>query len=139
MDKRINIFTDGGARGNPGPAAIGVYIESKGKTLAEIGKTIGIATNNAAEYKAVIEALDWVIQSKEILPKETEIFFFLDSLLVCSQVRGIFKVKDINLKSLLAQVKEKEAQISYPIVYGHVPREENKNADRMVNRALDRV
>jgi len=139
MNNDIHIFTDGGSRGNPGEAAIGVYIESKGKTLAEIGKTIGIATNNTAEYKAVIEALDWVIQNKEILPKNAEIFFFLDSLLVCSQVKGLFKVKDPNLRTLLALVREREARVRFPIVYAHIPREQNKNADRMVNYALDNV
>ncbi|MBI2195587.1 MAG: ribonuclease HI family protein [Candidatus Levybacteria bacterium] len=140
MRSKIGIFTDGGARGNPGKAAIGVYIkDSQGKVLAEIGKTIGIGTNNVAEYKAVIEALNWVIENREVLPKDAEIFFFMDSLLVYSQIIGAFKVKDANLKSLRAKVKEKELQIGLPIVYRHVPREQNKNADRMVNHALDNI
>lgn len=140
MSNKINIFTDGGARGNPGPAAIGIYIEDgSGKSFAEIGKAIGEATNNIAEYRAVIEALGWIIQNKKILPKDAEILFFLDSLLVCSQVRGTFKVKDPTLRNLLATVREKESQIRFPIIYTYVPREKNKNADRMVNRALDNI
>lgn len=140
MSNKIKIFTDGGSRGNPGPSAIGVYIEDgEGKSLAQIGKTIGIATNNTAEYKAVIEALEWVIENREIFPPDLEISFFLDSLLICSQIKGTFKVKDSNLRSLLNLVREKEAQIKFPIVYAHIPREQNKNADRMVNHALDRV
>ncbi len=140
MNNQIRIFTDGGSRGNPGPAAIGVYIENgEGKGLAEIGKTIGITTNNVAEYKAVIEALDWVIENKEMLAPDAKISFFLDSLLICSQIKGVFKVKDTKLRSLLILVREREAQIKFPIVYAHIPREQNKNADRMVNHALDNV
>ncbi|MEX2012883.1 MAG: ribonuclease HI family protein [Candidatus Levyibacteriota bacterium] len=140
MDKRINIFTDGGARGNPGPAAIGVYVEDlEGKVLAEIGKTIGITTNNVAEYKAVIEALDWMVENQKTFPPNVRISFFLDSLLVCSQIKGIYRVKDANLKNLMILIREREANINHPISYAHVPREQNKNADRLVNHALDQV
>lgn len=140
MNREIRVFTDGGARGNPGPAAIGVYIEdSRGKQLEGIGKIIGIATNNTAEYKAVIEALSWIVKNIKILSKDTKILFFLDSLLVCSQVKGVFKVKDANLKSLLEIVREKEAIIPFPISYSHIPREKNQNADSFVNAALDNL
>lgn len=140
MIEEIRIFTDGGARGNPGPAAIGVYIEDvKGKRLAGIGKIIGIATNNTAEYKAVIEAFNWIIENKEILSKDARVLFFLDSLLVCSQIRGAFKVKDANLQSLLKIVREKEALVDFPVSYSHIPREKNKNADSFVNAALDNI
>ena len=62
----LNVFTDGGARGNPGPSAIGVYItDGNKKEIAGFGKKIGIATNNVAEYKAVLEALSWIIENKE--------------------------------------------------------------------------
>ena len=140
MTDEIRVFTDGGSRGNPGEAAIGVYIEdSSGKQLTGIGKTIGIATNNTAEYRAVIEALSWIIENKKEFHEEARILFFLDSLLVCSQIRGVYKVKDVSLKNLLAQVRAKEVQIQLPISYAHVPREKNKNADSLVNAALDRV
>lgn len=134
----VNIFTDGGARGNPGPSAIGVYIEDQNnKKIAGFGKTIGIATNNVAEYKAVIRALDWIIENKKSLSENIKIYFFLDSKLVCSQIIGVFKVKNAYLRNLLFDVRNREAQISLPIFYKHIPREENKKADMYVNRALD--
>lgn len=136
--EEIRIFTDGGSRGNPGPSALGVYIEDQnGKTLAEIGKNLGINTNNFAEYSAVIEGLDWVIKNSSSMTPDTRILFFMDSLLVCSQMKGIYKVKNPNIRLLFQQAKAKEAQINFPISYSHVPREKNKDADRMVNAALD--
>ena len=134
----LNIFTDGGARGNPGPSAIGVYItDGNNKKIAGFGKTIGIATNNVAEYKAVIEALTWISENKKDLTKTAKIYFFLDSKLVCSQIIGIFKVKDADLRNLLFDVREREAQINFPIYYKNIPREKNTKADAFVNQALD--
>lgn len=136
----LNIFTDGGARGNPGPSAIGVYIESAdGKIISGFGKAIGVATNNVAEYKAVIEALTWIIENKKDLTKEARINFFLDSKLVCSQIIGIFKVKNADLRNLLFDVRNMEAQINFPIFYKYIPREQNKKADAFVNEALDAI
>ena len=138
MINELNVFTDGGARGNPGPSAIGVYItDGNNKELAGFGKTIGNATNNVSEYKAVIEALDWIIENKKDLAKNAKINFFLDSKLVCSQIIGIFKVKNANLKDLLLDVRDREAQINFPIFYKHIFREENSKADAFVNQALD--
>ncbi len=140
MIDSIKIFTDGGARGNPGPAAIGVYVtDGRGERLSGFGKTIGVATNNVAEYKAVIEALDWVIENKKDLSKDAKIYFFLDSKLVCSQIIGIFKVKNSVLGDLLFSVRDREAQITLPIYYKYIPREENKKADGLVNEALDKL
>ena len=134
----LNIFTDGGARGNPGPSAIGVYIEdANNKKISGFGKAIGIATNNVAEYKAVIEALTWIIENKKDLGEDAKINFFLDSRLVCSQIIGIFKVKNPDLRNLLFDVREREAQINFPIYYKHIPREQNAKADYLVNAALD--
>lgn len=138
MIRSINIFTDGGARGNPGASAIGVYItDEQDKKIAGFGKTIGVATNNVAEYKAVVEALDWIIENKKDFSKDAKIHFFLDSKLVCSQIIGIFKVKNADLRNLLFDVREREAQINFPIYYKHIPREENTKADAFVNEALD--
>ena len=136
----LNVFTDGGARGNPGPAAVGVYVTNeKGKKIAGFGKAIGIATNNVAEYKAVISALDWIIENKKSLSKDAKIHFFLDSKLVCSQIIGIFKVKNSDLRNLLFDVRNREAQINFPIYYKHIPREQNTKADEFVNSALDNI
>ena len=138
MISTLNIFTDGGARGNPGPSAIGVYItDGNNKKLTGFGKTIGIATNNAAEYKAVIGALDWLIENKKSISSDAKINFFLDSNLVCSQIIGIFKVKNADLRNLLFDVRDREAQISLRIYYKHIPREQNTKADEFVNEALD--
>jgi ribonuclease HI len=138
MLNALKIFTDGGARGNPGPSAIGVYAEDKsGKEIAGFGKTIGVATNNVAEYRGVLEALDWIIENKKDFSQDAKIHFFLDSKLVCSQIIGVFKVKNSDLRNLLFEVRDREAQISFPIYYKHIPREQNMKADAFVNKALD--
>jgi len=136
----ILIFTDGGARGNPGPAAIGVYItDDKGKKLAAIGKRIGDATNNTAEYKAVIEALSWLIENKEKIEKNSNISFFLDSQLVYSQIKGLFKVKAESIREYVFTIREKEKQLGLSLQWNHIPREQNKAADTLVNLALDNL
>jgi len=138
MVNTLHIYTDGGARGNPGPAAIGIYVSDKdNKKIAGFGKTIGIATNNVAEYKAVIGALDWIIENAKDLSKNLKIYFSMDSKLVCSQIVGLFKVKNADLRALLFEVRDREAQISLPIYYKHIPREQNTKADAFVNEALD--
>ena len=139
MLKNIKVFTDGGARGNPGPSAIGIYVtDGTGKMVAGFGKTIGVATNNVAEYMAVIEALSWIIENKKDFDRNAKIHFFLDSKLVCSQIIGIFKVENSNLQNLLFEVRDLEAQINFPIYYKHIPREQNSKADKFVNEALDK-
>lgn len=137
----LNVFTDGGARGNPGPAAIGVYItDDHNDKVHSFGKTIGIATNNVAEYKAVIEALAWIIEHlKREKEKHDKIHFFLDSQLVVSQLTGLFKIKNAHLRALLFEIRQKEIEINLPIVFSYIPREKNKKADALVNMALDKT
>lgn len=135
MNSNLVIHTDGGARGNPGPAAVGVVIRSDSGTLInQIAKKIGSSTNNHAEYQAVIEALEWLVSQKLIINK---IQFFLDSVLVVNQLNGKFKVKDSNLRNQLIQVRQLEGALKTPISYTAVPREQNVAADRLVNQALD--
>ena len=131
MDK-VDIFTDGGARGNPGPAAVGVVVLIGGQKLV-IGKSIGKATNNIAEYSAVIEALRLVKENSIV----SNINFFLDSELVVKQLNGEYKVKDEKLKKLYFEIRE--FVFSYPktVTFSHIPREKNKEADALVNKALD--
>lgn len=131
---KLIIHTDGGARGNPGPAAVGVVVEeaSSKRKIVEFGKRIGEATNNVAEYTAVIEALRR-IQNEEC----TEIDFFLDSVLVVNQLNGKFKVKDTKLRDLLVNVRTLEGEVGGEVRYHAVPREKNRRADFLVNRALD--
>ncbi len=136
--RNISIFTDGGSRGNPGLAAIGIFIKDEQKILAKIGKKIGVETNNVAEYKAVIEALSWIVENKKKLI-DSNINFFMDSQLIYSQIIGVFKIKNENLRGLFFKVREYEAQIKIPVNYNHIPREKNKEADALVNMALDNI
>ena len=136
--KILNIYTDGGSRGNPGPGALGVYVENdKGDVLVEIGRTLGITTNNVAEYSAIVSGLTWVIRNKSLMPDLSKINFFMDSQLATAQLNGIYKVKNPKLRELIFLIKEKEAEMDLPIYYLHIPREQNKKADRLVNVALD--
>lgn len=129
------IYCDGGARGNPGPAAYGFVIyDSKGLKVYEEGRAIGKTTNNVAEYSAVISALKYVLSSKY---KVLSINFFLDSQLVAEQLFGGWKIKNENLRSLYFTIKDLEQKISAKFSYSHVPREKNQEADRLVNAALD--
>ena len=130
---RYIVFTDGGARGNPGPAGIGavIYSEDK-KVVAEISKYLGEATNNQAEYKALISALT---KLKEM--GATEIECFLDSELVVKQLRREYKVKNKDLASLFLAVHNLSFDFK-KISYTHIPRERNKEADRLANEAMDR-
>lgn len=128
------IHTDGGARGNPGPAAIGVVIDHEGKTVHEFGRYIGATTNNVAEYTAVIDALEW-LKSNNKHPALVQ--FILDSELVVKQLGGIYKIKDAKLRELSFKVRMLEADIKASVRYMAVRREENKRADYFVNKALD--
>jgi len=133
----IRIFTDGGSRGNPGPSALGVYIEnSEGKQLAKIGKTLGVQTNNFAEYMAILEALSWVLKNKVNLGI-SKIFFYMDSELAYSQLIGLYKIKNEIIRELMFEIRKIEQEIKLPIFYNHVRREKNKIADFLVNQALD--
>lgn len=138
MFSYLKVYTDGGARGNPGPAATGVFItDRQGKKIAGFGRRIGRATNNIAEYKAVISALDWIIENKGNITDNAKIYFYMDSNLAYSQISGLFKIKNAELRNLFFMVKQKEAEIKIPINYFHVRREGNTQADKYVNQALD--
>lgn len=137
---KIIIHTDGGARGNPGPAAVGVVIEdmTSKKVIKEFGKKIGETTNNVAEYTAVLEALAYLRNYPIIqLSNYPIIQFYLDSTLVVNQLNGLFKVKDAKLRALLAQARILEQEVGGVIAYAFVPREQNQRADFLVNKALD--
>ncbi|MBI2611569.1 ribonuclease HI family protein [Candidatus Gottesmanbacteria bacterium] len=137
---QLLVFTDGGARGNPGPGAIGVVVkDDKGYKIKEIGKRIGETTNNVAEYTAVREALKWIKSNFPIFQfsNETKKNFFLDSNLVVNQLNGLFKVKEAKLRELLVKIRELEQEVGGNVSYTFIPREKNWEADRLVNRALD--
>jgi len=130
--KTLRIYTDGAARGNPGPAGLGVVIEDdKGMRLRGLHRWLGVATNNEAEYHALIEGLKAVSEWK---PDRLEIF--LDSKLVVEQMNGRWKVKEARMQSL--QAKAKELLAAFPEAeIKHVERERNKGADALANMAID--
>jgi len=131
------IYTDGGSRGNPGESAYGFVVYDKNRRLLyEEGKKIGIKTNNFAEYSAVLEALKWVEQYSKTGP--INIQFFMDSMLVAEQLSGRWKVKSESIRSLYYSIKELEQKLKSETSYSHVYREQNKEADRLVNEALDK-
>ena len=132
----LTIFTDGGARGNPGPAAIGAVIyDAKGDELGNLSEYLGEATNNVAEYKAIVCALE---HAASILDdsKAYQVTLKLDSQLAQRQLIGEYKVKDATLREYYDQVKILENEFA-SIDFIHIPREENKVADKLVNKALD--
>jgi ribonuclease HI len=134
----LNISTDGGARGNPGPAAIGVVIkDSQSRLIHQFGRTIGIATNNIAEYQAVISALKWLIKNKPKFAPAPLCRFYLDSTLVVNQLNGLWKVKNANLRQKVIAIRQLEAELGWPIKYTAVSRQKNTQADTLLNRALD--
>jgi len=132
---------DGGARGNPGPAAIGVVIaDGDGNLLFEEGKFIGHATNNEAEYRALIHLLDVTVHDPVIQSYTGgTLRIHCDSNLVVQQVLGNWKIKEPRLQALYEEVKAKKVDSGMKLRIKHVPREENKDADRLVNSALDAV
>ncbi len=129
---KYQLFCDGASRSNPGDASIGVSILLDGKEVHTISKKIGIATNNEAEYQALIDGLNYCVDNSI---KEIEVF--LDSNLVVEQVNKNFKVKAGNLKVLNSKVDELIQAFNF-IEINHVYRKENKRADQLANMALDK-
>lgn len=129
---KARLFTDGGARGNPGPAAAAYVLEAvDGTVLGAHGETIGIATNNVAEYRALVAGLE---RARELGVDEVEVVS--DSELLVRQMRGEYKVKNAALRELSAQAAELAREIG-EVRYRAVRREHNELADRLVNEALD--
>lgn len=147
IKRNLFVFADGGARGNPGPAAAGFIInDSTGKTLLKKGKYIGKTTNNVAEYRAVIEALKWIkLSIKYSRPRlrlaeggqVSSITFFLDSKLIVNQLNGLFKIKNSRLRNLIIKVRQLEKEVGGNVSYRFISREKNKEADALVNQNLN--
>jgi len=146
LNKKIRIYCDGGARGNPGPAAIGVTIEIPEKTQTLIksvpknyGEFIGTATNNVAEYNAVIFAMKKI---KQLIGKknaaEANLLINTDSELLYKQIKGEYKILEPDLQLLFIEIwnlKQDFKNTEFKLI----PREKNKDADRLANEALDKV
>jgi ribonuclease HI len=131
---RLTVNVDGGARGNPGPAAIGVVVrDGGGEVLEEVGEKIGEATNNVAEYKALLRGIELAAEHGG-----TDLELIGDSELVVRQVEGRYKVKNAGMKELHEEVKRALRGFDAWSIR-HVRRAENSDADRLVNEALDGV
>lgn len=132
--QKIILYTDGGSRGNPGPAALGVYIETLKK---HYGEYLGIKTNNEAEYSAIVFALKKV---KTLLgkqeAKETLVECRMDSELACRQLNHEYKIENAKLQPLFLEVWNLSLDF-HEVRFVHVPREQNVEADAAANRALD--
>lgn len=133
------IKTDGGARGNPGPAGIGIVIyDEEGNFLKEISDYVGEVTNNVAEYSALVRAFE---ELKKIIPKDerpgAELLFFLDSQLIVKQLNNEYQVNEESLFPYFIKVHNFQVKDFQNATFKHVPREENKEADALVNRAID--
>lgn len=135
---KLVVYTDGGSRGNPGPAAIGVVIKNEsGDTIKTYSESIGRATNNEAEYRALILALKKI---KSLIGGEqsakTKIDFKMDSELIVNQLSGKFKLEEESLFQFFIKIWNLRQDFA-EVKFGHVPREKNKEADRLVNQTLD--
>ena len=135
---KITIYTDGGARGNPGPSAIGAVINLAGE-IKKYGQYIGEATNNEAEYQAVIFTLKKLKQliGKGKTKSEAEVEVHLDSELLVSQLNGEYKIKEKNLQQLFLEVWNLKQDFK-SVGFKYIPREDNRGADKLVNQALDK-
>ncbi len=129
---RARLYTDGGARGNPGPAAYAYVLEAEdGTVLAAHGEAIGVATNNVAEYRALVAGL-----AKAVETGVSELEVVSDSELLVKQMRGEYRVKNRALQDLSLQATRFARELDR-VSYTAVPREQNELADRLVNEALD--
>ncbi len=139
MKRKIIIYTDGGARGNPGPAGAGAYItDEAGKEIKGVSKFLGVRTNNYAEYEAVILGLS---ELKKIISKEERknisIEIRMDSELVQRQLSGKYQIKEESLFPLFIKIWNMKVADFPEISFIHIPREKNKEADRLANEAMD--
>ncbi len=136
---RLTVYTDGASRGNPGPAAGGIHIvdEMTKETVKDLRVALGIATNNEAEYQAVLHAVQWLLAHKELLAEHVQLNFRMDSQLVASQLSGQMKIKAPNLQPLAKEVRTSLHQLPGTHTFEHIPREENEYADRLANDVLD--
>jgi|TARA_Y100000310_G_scaffold162451_1_gene162423 ribonuclease HI len=138
--KRITVFTDGGARGNPGPAGAGAVIfDENDSVLKEVSKFLGRQTNNFAEYEAVIlglQTLKKVLGKKKL--KEYKVEVKLDSELVAEQLSGSYQIKEASLIPQFIKIHNMRISDFPNISFTHIPRSENKKADRLANEAMDK-
>lgn len=136
----IIAYTDGGARGNPGPAGVGVQIQdSDGKVLKEVSKFLGNATNNFAEYNGVLIALQTLKAMFGKTTKDMHVEIRLDSELVKKQLNAEYQIKEPGLVPYFIEIHNLRVSHFPQLSFTHIPREKNKEADRLANEAMDRA
>ncbi len=134
---QLNVFTDGGSRGNPGDAAIGgIVLNSQKELVYEFSKYVGTATNNEAEYSALLHVLEWVSEYSKTQNLNL-VTFSLDSKLVVEQINRNWKIKEVRMQVLAKKCWEVINTFKFETNFVHVRREFNKEADLLVNQALD--
>ena len=134
----FTIYGDGGSRGNPGPAGSGAIIRNEaGETVATVSEFLGVATNNVAEYTAVLRALEKLTAMHDSKVSDLEVRVYMDSMLVVKQMTGEWKLKHPGLKPLASRVSEL-VHLYKSVSFEHVYRDFNKDADRLANEAMDR-
>lgn len=140
MGKKITLHTDGGARGNPGPAGCGAVIhDENGRTIKEASRYLGHATNNFAEYHAVILGLEMIAKHfGKAQCKDLDVDVRMDSELICKQLNGEYQIKEPSLFPLFIKIHNLRVSTFPHVSFAHVPREENAHADRLANEAMDR-
>ena len=133
---KLIAFTDGAARGNPGEAGIGIIVkDEQGLVKGTLKKYLGKTTNNIAEYTALLTLVEYLKNSKNLLC--SELVVNTDSELLARQLNGEYKVKDAGLKLLYQKVKLQLASAPFTFTIRHVPRSQNKEADKLANEAID--
>ena len=133
MSRKAEIYIDGASKGNPGEASYGVVIKEKDRVIMLAGY-LGKMTNNEAEYQGLLAALTWAVENRM-----EEVTIFSDSELIVRQIRGLYRVKHPDLKPLFTEAKLRIAALPGGFRIEHVPRERNRDSDRLVNMALDRA
>lgn len=134
---QLVIHTDGGSRGNPGPAALGVWVGTpSGDELHSFHQFLGTGTNNEAEYEGILASLTWLLSSP-LLASATDITWKLDSMLVVEQLNRRWKIKEPRIQTKAQRCWDLLATLTVPYSIVYVPRAENKQADALVNQALD--
>jgi len=135
----LKIFTDGGSKGNPGPAAVGMVFYLDNRKIFSYRQDIGVATNNDAEYKAVITAYKKLSVISCQLSGITKIEFYSDSQLLVNQLNGLYKVKNARIREYIIQIRILEQEVGLPVGYHQIPREKNRVADGLVNLCHSRL
>ncbi len=134
----LNVYTDGGSRGNPGLSGYGLVIyDEKKKIICKESKFLGIKTNNEAEYLAIIASLEWIKKNQSFLDI-TKINFFADSQLMIRQLQGVYKIKAPTLLPLFSRAQQLLIQINLPHTFKDIRRESNELADKLANQAMDK-